>query len=212
MNTTVFVAGSFGAAVADRLAGRVQKLTVRPLAQQPHTPVPALDAAYDEALSGVDRAAVIAWRRYPREFDRLDAACFRAGVPWTTVILEDNNLRCGPVIRPGRGPCHACYRVRWLAQSDEPGREETLDTVYSTHHRLGVHGYPPSSVSLAVPALLQDWEQGTPAGRVRWIDLLQVSLDEAVVVGVHGCDRCGQRRPPGQRYTHRLATELWGAS
>jgi bacteriocin biosynthesis cyclodehydratase domain-containing protein len=195
----LFTEGAFGAAVADRLEPRVERLRTAPLI--------ASAGSLDEALAGADFAAAALWRRCPRELDALDAACHRGGVRWTSAILEDTHLRCGPLIEPYGGACHRCYRRRWLTHHPTPEREEALDAAYADAPARGVPGFTPSAVAMAVAAILLDRGESA-TGRLRRFDLLGCSVEETRVVRVHGCSRCSPPRQAGERYVRDLVAAL----
>lgn len=200
-NLTVFSEGAFGAAVAERVTNIERQTRVLPLVTSAES--------FDERIRGSDFVGVILWRRYLQEVDRLDAACAREHIPWTSVVLEGTHIRCGPLVTPGRGPCHACYQKRWLTHVPSPDRELVLDAIYAGDPRIGIRGFAPSSVRIAVAAFLLDLEEFERAcGRVRRIDLLHCSLEESRVVRVHGCPRCSRQTAPGERYVRELVDTL----
>lgn len=201
MTFVLFTEGRFGRAVAERLEPRLDQLRVLPLISSA--------GSIDDVLDHADFAAVALWRRCPSEVDALDAACHRRGVRWTSAVLEDNRLRCGPLIHPHQGPCHACYRTRWLTHAPTPDREEVLDAAYAGSPARGIAGFTSSAVAMAAVWLLLDHAEINAApGRLRRFDLLTCIVDETHVVRVHGCTRCSAPRPPGERYVRNLVAEL----
>lgn len=202
-NLALFTEGTFGTAVAGRLAATVSGVQVLPLV--------ARGESFQACISGASFVGVALWRQYADEIDRLDEACAREGISWSGVVLEGTKLRCGPIVKPGDGPCYACYRKRWLTHAAFPDREQALDAAYATNPALGIRGYTPSSVRIAAAALLLDWEQFDQApGRVRWIDLLQCTVEESRVIRVHGCPRCSPQNAPGERYVRELIDVFGG--
>jgi bacteriocin biosynthesis cyclodehydratase domain-containing protein len=200
-NLTLFSAGAFGAAVARQIAATAPAVKVLPLV--------APNESLQTRVRGAAFVAVALWRRYPDELDRLDEACAQEGIPWSGVVLEGTKIRCGPVVKRGQGPCYACYRKRWLAHTALPEREEELDAVYAGNPDVGNGGFTTSSVRIAAAALLLDRaEVENAAGRVRWIDLLQCTVEEARAVRVHGCPRCSRQAAPGERYVRELIDAL----
>jgi bacteriocin biosynthesis cyclodehydratase domain-containing protein len=197
----LFTEGDFGDAVAGRLATVVPRLRVQSIVMN--------KASMRSHVSGSAFVGVALWRRYPEEADRLDGVCHEAGIPWSGVMLDGTSLQCGPVIVPGEGPCYTCYRKRRAAHQRFPEREHAIDAAYATDPALGIPGFTPSSVRIAVAALLLDQaERRMAAGRIRSIDLLQGVVEEARVVPVHGCARCGRRWPAGERYVRALIDAL----
>ncbi len=197
---TIFHAGSFGSAVAARVKGAVPSARLLPLSDSA--------ASFDELVRGAAFVGVALWRRYPTELDQLDEACARNQIPWSSVVLEDTRVRCGPLVTPGRGPCHACYCKRWLTHSPHPRREAALDAVFRSNLRFGIPGFTPSSLRIAAAALLLDREDLACGGRVRLIDLLHCNVEETRVVRVHGCPRCSIKRESGDRFATQLSNEL----
>jgi bacteriocin biosynthesis cyclodehydratase domain-containing protein len=197
---TIFSAGPFGAAVAERV-NRAVPVRVLPLVTSAGN--------FDDLVRGSVFVGAALWRRYPGEIERLDAACARERTPWSSVVLEGTSIRCGPLVTPGRSPCHACYRQRWLSHVQFPERELALDRALSGNPLLGIHGFTPSSVRIAAAALLLDRESlEHGGGRVRRIDLLHCSVEEFRVVRVHGCLNCSDQQSPGDRYVAKLVAAL----
>ncbi|GID30468.1 TOMM precursor leader peptide-binding protein [Paractinoplanes brasiliensis] len=200
MTFVLFTAGEFGDAVGEHLRPRVPSLHVTPIWAAPDL---------EDLVAAADFVATALWRRYPAELDRLDEACHRRQVRWTSAVLEETQLRTGPLIRPGHGPCHACYRTRWMTHTPAPDRQDTLDTAYATHPLIGVPGFTPGTVAMAAAALLMDRDEPDAApGRLRVIDLLQCTIEQSQVVPVHGCARCGPAHEPGERYHRWLGAAL----
>jgi bacteriocin biosynthesis cyclodehydratase domain-containing protein len=196
-NLTLFSAGAFGTAVAGQIAATVPAVNVLALV--------APDESLQARVRGAAFVGVALWRRYPDELDRLDEACAQEGIPWSGVVLEGTKIRCGPVVKRGQGPCYACYRRRWLAHTALPDREEALDAVYAGNLDVGIAGFTSSSVRIAAAALLLDRaEVENAGGRVRWIDLLNCTVEESRAVRVHGCPRCSRPAAPGERYVREL--------
>jgi bacteriocin biosynthesis cyclodehydratase domain-containing protein len=197
----LFAEGPFGAAVAAQLAPRVGCLRVLPLA--------AGGGRLADSVAGAEFVAAALWRRYPAELDALDAACHEHGLRWSGAVLEDTHLRCGPLVHPFAGPCHACYRTRWWTHVAGADREEALDAHFAADAAAGVPGFTPSAVALAVASLLLDRDAPAgAAGRVRLLDLLSCRVEEARVVRVHGCARCSRRGPSPGRYVDDLVAAL----
>lgn len=197
----LFAEGRFGRAVADALTARVRALRVLPLT----------GSALADAVEGAGFAAAALWRRCPAELEALDDACHRHRVRWTTAVLEDTHLRCGPLVAPRAGPCHLCYRTRWTTHLPAPDREQVLDAAYAQDPERGIPGFTPSAVRVAVAALLLDRDaERDAAGRVRLFDLLSCRMEEARVVRVHGCARCSPRGASPDRYVRELTAALRG--
>jgi bacteriocin biosynthesis cyclodehydratase domain-containing protein len=192
--------GRFGQAVAERVAS-MPGVAVRRL-------LPALQVL-DDLVSRAGFVGVALWRRYPAATDAVDAACARHCVPWSSATLEGRFLLMGPLVTPGRGCCHSCYRKRWLTHLALPEREQALDLAYDADPEIGCEGFLPSSVTVAAAGLMLDRAEADVApGRVRRLDLLNAVCEETRAIRVHGCDRCGRPLPPGARYVHHLLAAL----
>ncbi len=202
MNSFIlFSEGSFGDAVAERIAAIVSGVQIMPL-------IASVDSL-ESLLHGKDFVGVASWRRYPDELDRLDEACNHARIPWSSVILEGPRIQCGPIIIPGQGPCYACYRNRWLTHLPFPEREQALEAAYASDYKLGLRGFTPSSARIAAAALLLDKKElARGPGRLRLIDLLYGSVEESRVIRIHGCARCSRETEPGKRYVRELVNAL----
>ncbi|GIG60002.1 hypothetical protein Lfu02_43740 [Longispora fulva] len=183
---TLLAVGDFGARIAARLADRYPGSEVTDatggahLADWPALDVLVVAAEYDDpGLVELAERAAFAWRR-----------------PWFPVLLEQAQLRCGPVVVPGRTACHGCFRRRRRqhAKSPElwadtpapvlPGTRPQV-TGWAEHH-LGL------GVGLAVRAV-HDAVRPTdeaPGGWVRTVGLVDGGVQRAGVVAVDGCVRC----------------------
>jgi bacteriocin biosynthesis cyclodehydratase domain-containing protein len=179
----IFAEGAFGRDVAARLAAVESEVRTYPLAES--------STEFAALVNGADFVCAALWRRYVRECDLLDEACFERGIAWSSAVLEGSGLLSGPLIVPGSGGCYACYRKRWMTHAARPDREAALDQAYELDPALGSHGYPPSAAAMAAAGLLLDRrDRETGAGRIRHVNLLTGDAGETRVVRVHGCKRC----------------------
>lgn len=197
----VLTEGRFGQAVAERVATSAQVHTVLELR--------SAIGRLDELLANSSFVALALWRRYPSATDTVDRACARHGVPWSSATLDARSLVIGPVVVPGVGACHACYRKRWLTHLDYPEREQALDAAYEADPDLGCKGFLPSSATIAAAGLeLDRADLAASTGRIRMLDLVRGVFEETRVVRVHGCDRCGTPDSTGERFVRHLRTAL----
>lgn len=205
--------GPFGYAVAERLrdlchdvevagAGATGTL-VRPRVPDPaQPPVPRLNL-------------LVAWRRVPRMEQEFDEESFRSGQPWLPVILDHPVLEIGPVVVPGAGACHGCYRGRIAQHDASRAVPAAIGDHYDQDASAGPAGYLPSTALLAAAAAADAVERlreapENEAGRVRQIDVPTQQLRSGRVVGVHGCPRCGLGRDETTRSYERLPAMLRG--
>ena len=197
--------GPFGLAVADRLRDLCPDVEIAGTGTgvvRPRPPEPRL-------------TVLAAWRRMPRLAREFDEEAFRTGRPWLPVTIDHPVLEIGPVVVPGTGPCHGCYRDR-TAQHD-PAREfrATVDAHFDQDPAAGPAGYLPSTALLAAAVVLDIAERlrtapEDEAGRVRQIDVPTQAVCSGRVVGVHACPRCGLGRDETTRSFDRLPALLKG--
>lgn len=158
-----------------------------------------------------------AWRRVPDLERTLDDEAFRTGTPWLPVILDHPQLEIGPVVVPGHGACHGCYRRRQTQHDNARVIRTAIDVHYEANPAAGPDGYLPSTALLAAAAvddvvarLRADPE--AEAGRVRQIEVTTQQMRTGRVVGVHGCPKCGLGRDETTRSYERLPEmlqEVW---
>ncbi len=195
----ILTEGRFGAAVAEIVRPQVDA-TVRRLTD-------VVSDRRAEFLSGARFVAVALWRPYDEECDRLDAACWRAGVPWSSAHLTEDTLVCGPLAIPGHGPCYGCFRRRYLTHHRAPERARCVGRAYAANPDLGPEGFVPAIAWIAASSLLSDARAPrADAGRLRLVDLFTGGMVETAVVRVHRCPRCGRRikQRPGGRFVRQL--------
>ena len=193
--------GRFGQAVAERVVAETGAVAVVPL--QPGV------RQLDDLVPQAGFVGLALWRRSPSAIDAVDVACARHRVPWSSVILDSRFLILGPIVVPGEGPCHACYRRRRAAHLARPEREHALDALYDADVGVGCEGFPPSAVTIAAAGLALDRSEASISpGRIRRLDLLHCVLEETRVVRVHGCERCGAPKSHGGRYVEHLRAAL----
>jgi bacteriocin biosynthesis cyclodehydratase domain-containing protein len=199
MHTSVlFVEGRFGQSVAATLAEHLSAVQILSL-------VDSVDN-FDTRIRAAAFVGVALWRPYVPECDALDAVCWRQGIPWSSTVLDRTTLITGPVITPGAGACFACYHRRRLSHIRTLEREQVLLEAYAQDTALGLPGFLPGVVTMAVSALLLDRRAyRSTGGRLRLADMLNGHVDETRVVRVHGCHRCGRSERAGTRFVDRLA-------
>lgn len=200
----VLTEGRFGEEVGRRIEERVPRTTVRRLTEAV-LELPAL-------LRGVTFVSVAAWRPYRWEMDRIDEACFRVGMRWSSAVLSGTSLLSGPLVDPlAGGPCFSCYTRRWRTHLAVPEREAAIEAAYAQDASLGVEGFLPGHAALAAAGLLLDCRAaGRRIGALTITDLLSLAVDDVRVVPVHDCARCSRNSSGIERYVKDLKTDIEG--
>jgi bacteriocin biosynthesis cyclodehydratase domain-containing protein len=200
-NLIVTPVGPFGLAVAERLRDLHDDVEIAGAGiVRPRAPEPRLNV-------------LAAWRRVPRMERDFDEEAFRTGQPWLPVTLDHPVLEIGPVVVPGSGPCHGCYRGRLAQHDPDQAFRALIGEHYDADPTAGPDGYLPSTAlfAAAVVAGLADRLATAPdseAGRVRQYDVPTQQMWSGRVVGVHGCPRCGLGRDETTRSYDRLPALL----
>ncbi|MEU7072594.1 TOMM precursor leader peptide-binding protein [Streptomyces narbonensis] len=192
----ILAAGAFGAAVAEGLAARHAGSTVLDVSQGTH---PSLwpDSDLIVLATGQDREVLA---------DMVDASAHAWNRPWFPVQAGPLDLRCGPVVVPGRTACHRCY-TRRRAQHTAPTADGTRGDATTAPP---VSGYAPHHVAIAVgladqavrEALAGPGEPGAAEGigaTVRVFGVVEGATSTSAVVAVDRCARCRPARTPESR-------------
>ena len=185
--------GGFGHAVATRLAGDGD--VVIPVDQ-------GLVSAY---IPYADRAVLIADPDQSGLRQNLDTLSFTRGMPSLGLELFPTELRCGPLVVPGRSACHRCYDRRRRQHGYRPLPSEVtaehgpLEQAYAHHHVLLGAGL----ISLALQTLdafgpqdraAQSADEVPPLGGQVWIiDLVAGVTSCSTTVAVDRCETCSGR-------------------
>ena len=185
--------GGFARAVAARLAGDGD--VVVPVDQ-------GLVSAY---IPYADRAVLIADPDQSGLREDLDTLSFTRGMPSLGLELFPTELRCGPLVVPGRSACYRCYDRRRRQHGYRPLPPEVssehgpLEQAYAHHHVLLGAGL----ISLALQALdapgpqdpaVQSTHDVAPiGGRVWTIDLVSGITTCSPTVAVDRCETCSGR-------------------
>lgn len=195
----LIAAGPFGEAVAERLAEALDSTAT--------TRADPSGRFWSQTWPPADVHVLCAWRAMPWLSERLDELAFAWRVPWLPVICEHPDLRAGPLVVPGRGPCYGCFRQR-LAQH-RPSEQLTaeLHGHYDAGASNGPRGFMPFHAMLAAAAARSVLEAAQP-GRVVQHNLVTQRSASGRVVGVHGCERCGGRVPERLRGHERLERDI----
>ena len=182
--------GSFGGAVASRLVALHHD---RILVEWQH---------FADALSPGMLAAVVAMSTpSPRASALIDLAAFRAKVPWLPVVRDVPQIRVGPLVVPGIGPCHRCFEKRRRQHESGWSAMRGFEWAQERHQISGPDECLPHHVSLAsglAEHMIQTvvtqavLEPVHPlAGVVVVADLTSRAMTSGTVTSHHGCARCG---------------------
>lgn len=185
--------GNLGAAIAQRLQNR-HAAKVADLHEA--------GAMLEQFLPGQAFVGVAAWRPFSDLFRLIDTACFKYGIRWSSVTLNEFSLNCGPLVVPGRGACYHCYLQRKESHNLASDWERAAQAYYTEHPQEGPLGYPQALVEIGAAALAEDAMADATPARIRSVDVLGAGVQESTVIGIHRCPRCRQRlgaHDPAQR-------------
>ena len=158
--------------------------------QRPGDQVISSNAKIEEGwLREFDVVVAIGCSHHKNLLEALDRICFRIGIPHLMLDLAPTKLRCGPMFRPGTGPCYQCYQKRIKQHHNlEPVTEEVRPS----------EGFAPFHVSLAQGLMqlslaeIANATAPTQRGSVLVVDLVTGSPSRATVLPTNGCDRCSE--------------------
>ena len=192
--------GGFARAVAARLAGPDDVV------------IPVDNGLVSAYVPYADRAVLVADPDQTGLREDLDALSFTRGMPSLGLELLPTELRCGPLVVPGRSACYRCYDRRRRQHGYRPLPPEAsaelgpLEQGYAYHHVLMGAGL----ISLALQTLdrqeeaplgADDVEDGTTdtgepleiGGQVWTIDLISGLTSCSRTVAVDRCEICSGR-------------------
>lgn len=191
--------GGFGHAVAHRLASKRDIV------------LPVDDGLTDAAVPYADRLVLIADPDRITLRKALDDLSFTRGLPSVGLELSPTELRCGPLVVPGRTACYRCYdrRRRQHGRTPVPETLEALEQGYAHHHVVIGAGL----VMLALDVLDRDPADGTAGasdvdelgGRVWTVDLVAGATSLARTVATDRCETCSARYAARRSGTEELA-------
>lgn len=159
-----------------------------------------------DLVRGNDFALTIVDRRLSAVRHWVNTASLEAGVPTLHADIRGHRADIGPLVLPGRGPCHLCWRMRALACADDFGlamaREETLDAT-RTPPENGRPVFPTlpawvaSVVGHEVLAVLLGVTSPRLAGAVVAVDAIGLTEGVHPVLPRPDCPACTKKeRPP----------------
>ena len=191
--TAYLTQGGFARAVATRLAGPSDVI------------IPVDHGLVSAYIPYADRAVLIADPDQTGLREDLDTLSFTRSMPSLGLELFPTELRCGPLVVPGRSACYRCYDRRRRQHGYRPLPPEVasehgpLEQAYAHHHVL----LGASLISLALQTLDAPGPQD-PApegadgvapigGRVWTIDLVSGITTCSPTVAVDRCETCSGR-------------------
>ena len=146
--------------------------------------------------------------------EALDEVSFVRSLPSLGLELTPTELRCGPLVVPGRTACYRCYdrRRRQHGRTPVPETLEALEQGYAHHHVVIGAGL----VMLALDVLDRDPADGTAGasdvdelgGRVWTVDLVAGATSLARTVATDRCETCSARYAARRSGTEELARLL----
>ncbi|MBO3725004.1 cyclodehydratase [Actinomyces bowdenii] len=188
--------GGFGHAVVGRLA-RPQDVVL-----------PVDKGLVSAVVPYADRLVLVADPDRTGLREDLDALSFTRGLPSLGLTLLPTELRCGPLVIPGRTACYGCYERRRRQHGYRPLPEGLgpLPQGYAHHHVVLGAGLVSMALDLlerqarpadgAPPEPADDPGRGL-GGQVWALDLVSGSTSCASTVAVDRCPTCSAR------YAHR---------
>jgi bacteriocin biosynthesis cyclodehydratase domain-containing protein len=203
--TLYLFSGEFGRAVVERL--------------HPSAPGPMQDigdGTHPSLWPHADLIVLATASDRPRIAEAVDRTAFLRGVPWLSIVGRATEIQVGPVVVPGRTPCHRCSEKRRrqhglvpptqvsAERSAGPQPTRPAEFVLLRHHVS-------LAVALADQALAQ--MQGLPvdhevAATVRTFNVINGAVTAGAVVAVDNCDRCRGRFGPREETRQALWDRL----
>jgi bacteriocin biosynthesis cyclodehydratase domain-containing protein len=130
---------------------------------------------------------------------KVNRACLKLGIRWTSCALSGTEVTVGPTVHPNSTPCYLCYKMRTVACAGNPedafAYEKMLDRRKkddSSHRENLVFGSGIAANMLALEAL-REIIGLTPVptqGKVVIFDLLDLSTSKHVVLRKPWCPAC----------------------
>lgn len=187
--------GEFGAATIDLLhAGSPAPDSVSP---PPPTGIRPADLMTGRAAAWV----IVADHVDDDLAEEMDDTAHRRGIPWLAVEAGHQRVTVGPLVVPSHGPCHGCFRRRRAQHDPRWPLTHAVRAAKTADESLRPQGFLPHQVRITagiVSLLLASVAAGTARpGTVITLELNRSLLRSDLVVGCHGCARCGGhvRRP-----------------
>lgn len=199
----LFCAGKFGEAIEQHLRRYRDDLLCASTA--------SLSVLPDD-LPSAKALALATWRPDPKLCALLDRIAHRTGSPFLPLTIEQNKVRVGPLVMPGRGCCWACWEWRIQQNFRWRAARHALLKFYETHPESGPEGYLEPVAAMAAAKMAQviaeiENDRACP-GLVWQLDLITRQMETYKAIGRHDCPRCGLHRPPQTRSVDLMSQEL----
>ena len=168
--------GGFARAVAARLAGDGDVV------------IPVDNGLVSAYVPYADRAVLVADPDQTGLREDLDVLSFTRGMPSLGLELLPTELRCGPLVVPGRSACYRCYDRRRRQHGYRPLPAEVvaehgpLEQAYARHHVLLGAGL----ISLALQTLDRPEAAGTDDAEAGGVDAVKSSAEPAELPQIGG--------------------------
>lgn len=181
--------GDFGAATVDLL---------RAGSPGPSLPPPAAGIGPADLMTGRPAAWVIVADHLDDDLaEEADDTAHRRGIPWLAVEAGHQRVTVGPLVVPGRGPCHGCFRRRRVQHDPRWPLTQALRAARTADESLRPNGFLPHQARITagiVSLLLTSLAGGTARpGTVITLELNRSLMRSDLVLACHGCARCGGR-------------------
>jgi len=159
----------------------------------------ASDAAADDAVRGSDFIVNCLDEGQVALMYRLNRACLRAGIPWTSVAASGLEFVVGPTVYPKETACYMCYRMRMVGCEENPEArydfESFLDRRRSddSDSRANFAPGPVAAAQIAAIEVLKHiggLAQPVTRGRVQVFDLRTLTSTLHVVLRKPWCPAC----------------------
>ena len=175
---------------------------------------PQADGRTFSALWPAARVHLLAAWRPTRQLSRLfDEMSHAWGTPFIEAVMEAPHLRVGPAVVPGLGACHSCYEKRVFQHAPRPAGHAALRDFYDARPERGPRGFLTPFAEIAALRLAQlvsqlERDRVGVAGKIWQLNMISREPSSGTVVGIHGCSRCGLKRPEAARSFAALRGEL----
>jgi bacteriocin biosynthesis cyclodehydratase domain-containing protein len=157
------------------------------------------DDAVVNAIEGSDFVVVCLDIGQSSLIYKVNRACLKLGIRWTSCTLSGNEVIVGPTVHPYSTPCYLCYKMRTVACAGNPedafAFEKILDRRKeddSSNRENLVFGAGIAANMLALEALRELIGIGPvpTQGKIVIFDLLDMSTSKHVVLRKPWCPAC----------------------